>query len=317
MREIKKNLKVLFKYIKEVVTEFISGDVIKHSASLSYYTTLSIVPLLVIIISITGWIFGEDAMRGEVYSEMNELIGSQAASQLEKAIQTIHLNEEGSTLATYISIGVLAFGATRVFAEIQDSLNKIWGLKVIQTKKWWKIIVDRLISFSMIISLGFLMMVSLVLSAIVLAFTTFINNWIGSTGDVLVTVSDHLMSVISTTAIFAAIFKVLPDAHIKWRDVFVGALITSILFLVGKLLIGYYVGNNDTASMFGAAGSVIILMLWVYYTSAILYLGAVFTKVYAMNHGGKIKPSGFAVWIKTVEQPVSDVTLNDNTTKQI
>lgn len=317
MRELKRNFTVLFKYIKEVVTEYISGDVIKHSASLSYYTTLSIVPLLIIIISVTGWIFGEDAMRGQVYSQMNDLIGSQAANQLEKAIQTIHLNEKGSTLATYISIIVLAFGATRVFAEIQDSLNKIWGLKVVQTKKWWKIIVDRLISFSMVISLGFLMMVSLVLSALVMALTSMMNKWIGNYGDVLITVSDHLMSVISTTAIFAAIFKVLPDAHIKWRDVFIGALITSILFLIGKLLIGYYIGSNDTASMFGAAGSVIILMLWVYYTSAILYLGAVFTKVYATNHGGKIRPSGFAVWIKTVEQPVSDVTLTENSNKQI
>lgn len=317
MQEIKQNFGVLFRYVKEVVTEYISGDVIKHSASLSYYTTLSIVPLLIIIISVTGWIFGEDAMRGQVYSQMHELIGSEAASQLEKAIQTIHLNEKGSSLATYISIGVLAFGATRVFAEIQDSMNKIWGLKVVQTKKWWKVIVDRLISFSMVISLGFLMMVSLVLSAIVLAITSIVNKWLGNYGEVLIAVTDHLMSVISTTAIFAAIFKVLPDAHIKWRDVFIGALITSILFLIGKILIGYYIGNNDTASMFGAAGSVIILMLWVYYTSAILYLGAVFTKVYATNHGGKIRPSGFAVWIKTVEQPVSDVTLTENTNKQI
>jgi membrane protein len=124
-------------------------------------------------------------------------------------------------------------------------------------------------------------------------------------------ITDNLMSVLFTTIVFAAIFKVLPDAYIQWRDVIIGALITSVLFLVGKMLIGFYLSNSNLATVFGAAGSVVIIMLWVYYSSAILYLGAVFTKVYATNHGGKIQPTGYAVWIKTIEKPVADVTLNE------
>lgn len=307
---MKKQLRVFLKYNKQVFLEYLADNVIKYSASLAYYTTLSIAPLLVIVINITGILFGEEAMRGEVYSGLNELVGSQSAQVIEQTIQNIHLSENTS-VATYISIGVLLFGATGIFAEIQDSLNKIWGLKTIHTRHWWKIIIDRLISFSMIISLGFVLMVSLVLSAMVAGLTMKLNTWLGTSGEVMLFITDNLMSVLFTTIVFAAIFKVLPDAYIKWRDVIIGALITSVLFLIGKILIGFYLGNSSLATVFGAAGSVVIIMLWVYYSSAILYLGAVFTKVYATNHGGKIQPTGYAVWIKTVEKPVADVTLNE------
>lgn len=310
--KMKNSIRTLWGYLKEVMSEFFDNNVIKYSASLAYYTTLSIAPLLVIVIHVTGLILGDQAMEGVIYDELHGLVGPSAAEQLQLTIQNVHMNV-GTSLATTVSFIVLLFGATGIFAEMQDSLNKIWGLKAITTKKaWWKMIIDRLVSFSMIVSLGFVMLVSLALSAIVMKLTDILKGFIGDDGEVILTISDHLLSVVSTTIIFAAIFKVLPDAKIKWRDVIVGALITSLLFLLGKILIGLYLSSSKLASLFDAAGSVILIMLWVYYSSAILYLGAVFTKVYAAKYGGKIQPSKYATWIATEEKPIDHIPLKES-----
>lgn len=309
---MKNSIRTLWGYLKEVMSEFFGNNVIKYSASLAYYTTLSIAPLLVIVIHVAGLILGDQAMEGVIYDELHGLVGPSAAEQLQLTIQNVHMNV-GTSLATTVSFIVLLFGATGIFAEMQDSLNKIWGLKAITTKKaWWKMIIDRLVSFSMIVSLGFVMLVSLALSAIVMKLTDILKGFIGDDGEVILTISDHLLSVVSTTIIFAAIFKVLPDAKIKWRDVIVGALITSLLFLLGKILIGLYLSSSKLASLFDAAGSVILIMLWVYYSSAILYLGAVFTKVYAAKYGGKIQPSKYATWIATEEKPIDHIPLKES-----
>lgn len=309
---MKNSIRTLWGYLKEVMSEFFDNNVIKYSASLAYYTTLSIAPLLVIVIHVAGLILGDQAMEGVIYDELHGLVGPSAAEQLQLTIQNVHMNV-GTSLATTVSFIVLLFGATGIFAEMQDSLNKIWGLKAITTKKaWWKMIIDRLVSFSMIVSLGFVMLVSLALSAIVMKLTDILKGFIGDDGEVILTISDHLLSVVSTTIIFAAIFKVLPDAKIKWRDVIVGALITSLLFLLGKILIGLYLSSSKLASLFDAAGSVILIMLWVYYSSAILYLGAVFTKVYAAKYGGKIQPSKYATWIATEEKPIDHIPLKES-----
>lgn len=310
--KMKNSIRTLWGYLKEVMSEFFGNNVIKYSASLAYYTTLSIAPLLVIVIHVAGLILGDQAMEGVIYDELHGLVGPSAAEQLQLTIQNVHMNV-GTSLATTVSFIVLLFGATGIFAEMQDSLNKIWGLKAITTKKaWWKMIIDRLVSFSMIVSLGFVMLVSLALSAIVMKLTDILKGFIGDDGEVILTISDHLLSVVSTTIIFAAIFKVLPDAKIKWRDVIVGALITSLLFLLGKILIGLYLSSSKLASLFDAAGSVILIMLWVYYSSAILYLGAVFTKVYAAKYGGKIQPSKYATWIATEEKPIDHIPLKES-----
>jgi membrane protein len=310
--KMKNSIRTLWGYLKEVMSEFFDNNVIKYSASLAYYTTFSIAPLLVIVIHVAGLILGDQAMEGVIYDELHGLVGPSAAEQLQLTIQNVHMNV-GTSLATTVSFIVLLFGATGIFAEMQDSLNKIWGLKAITTKKaWWKMIIDRLVSFSMIVSLGFVMLVSLALSAIVMKLTDILKGFIGDDGEVILTISDHLLSVVSTTIIFAAIFKVLPDAKIKWRDVIVGALITSLLFLLGKILIGLYLSSSKLASLFDAAGSVILIMLWVYYSSAILYLGAVFTKVYAAKYGGKIQPSKYATWIATEEKPIDHIPLKES-----
>lgn len=298
-----------FTFLKQVFVEFVGDNILKYSASLAYYTVLSIAPLLVILLTVTGFLFGKDAINGQLYSEINKLVGSDAALQIQTSIQNIHLTKD-NVFATTIGVVVLTIGATGIFGEIQDSLNRIWGLKIKAKKVWWKVFIDRLVSFSLILSLGFVLIVSLVLNAVAAAISDKIVAMLpGKGGDIFLLVLDSGVTLLITTVLFGSIFKVLPDAKIKWRDVTVGAFITACLFLLGKYGIGFYLGKSQLGTIYGAAGSIMILMIWVYYSSAILYLGAVFTKVYATDFGGKIRPSDFSEWIKVEEIPVPDVHL--------
>ena len=299
-----------FKFNKQVISEFIADNVLKYSASLAYYTILSLAPLLIIMLYVSGKLFGKEAIRGELYAEIKDLVGTEAALQVQTAIQNIHLSPD-NLFASSIGVIVLLIGATGIFSEIQDSLNRIWGLKLTTRKVWWKLFIDRLISFSLILSLGFVLIVSLALNALVAALSSKISQWFSASGETLLLVMDNVISLFITTVLFGTIFKVLPDAKIKWKDVFIGALITSLLFTLGKYAIGFYLGKSNIANIYGAAGSVMILMIWVYYSAAILYLGAVFTKVYATNFGGKIYPNAYSVWIKIEEIPVNKPIIHE------
>lgn len=305
---IKKKFIFLYHFIKQVIVEFVDDNVMKYSASLAYYTVFSLAPMLIIIISICGALFGKEAVQGQIYGEIKDLVGGPAALQIQENIKNIHLTKD-SPVATIFSAIVLVIGGTGIFGEIQDSLNKIWGLKVKTKKTWWKLILNRILSFSLIISLGFVLIVSLVLNALIAIIGDRLNNLLSGIGKIFIPIIDNVLSFGITTLLFAIIFKVLPDAKIKWKDVSIGAVITAILFTLGKLGIGYYLGRSDMATIYGAAGSVIIIMLWAYYSSVILYLGAEFTKVYANEHGTKIQPSEYSVWVKIEEIPVSEVTL--------
>lgn len=309
---MKKKLLFFFHFNKQVVAEFFASNVLKYSASLAYYTILSLAPLLIIILFISGAVFGQEAIRGELYGEIKGMVGSGAAIEIQNAIQNIHLNND-NVFATGIGVIVLLVGATGIFGEMQDSLNKIWGLRTKTRKVWWKLLIDRAISFSLILSLGFVLIVSLLLNALVAALSTHLTHILGGTGNTFLAVMDNIISLAITTLLFGTIFKVLPDAKIRWKDVLIGAFITSLLFLLGKYGIGFYVSKSKLTTIYGAAGSLMIGMIWVYYSSAILYLGAVFTKVYATNFGGKIFPNEYSVWIKMEEVPVTDVTLNETT----
>ncbi|MCP9749538.1 YihY/virulence factor BrkB family protein [Ferruginibacter sp. HRS2-29] len=307
---MKRKLLFFFRFNKQVITEFIGDNVLKYSASLAYYTILSLAPLLVIVLFIAGSLFGREAISGQLYSEINDMVGSAAALEIQNAIAKIHLSSD-NVFATTIGVIILVIGATGIFGEMQDSLNKIWGLRTKTRKVWWKLLVDRMISFSLILSLGFVLIVSLALNAVVAALSARIGNIFAGMGETVLIVIDNLISLFVTTILFGTIFKVLPDAKIKWKDVMIGAFITSLLFMLGKYGIGLYLGKSKLSSIYGAAGSVMIIMIWVYYSSAILYLGAVFTKVYATNFGGKIFPNDYSVWIKMEEIPVPAVTLKE------
>lgn len=295
-----------YDFMKQVANGFINDNVLKYSASLSYYTVFSLAPMLIIIISICGIIFGREAMQGQIYDEINGLVGAPAALQVQETIQNIHLSKE-TPVANIVSVVTLLIGATGIFGEIQDSINKIWGLRTKAKKVWWKLILNRLISFSLIISLGFILMVSLVLNALIATVGSHINNLFAGAGPLTVAVFENVLSLLVSSLLFAVIFRALPDARIKLKDVAVGGFATAVLFMLGKVGIGYYLGRSDLASVYGAAGSFVIIMIWVYYSSVILYLGAVFTKVYAMKHGGKIAPNDYSVWIKVEETPVANV----------
>ncbi len=307
---MKKKIKGIYSYLKQVFTEFIEDDILKYSASLAYYTVFSLAPVLIVIISICGVLFGKEAIQGQVYGQIKGLVGGAAAIQIQDTIKNIHLT--GSNIfATIISIIVLLIGATGIFGEVQDSLNKIWGLRVKTRKTWWKLILNRLLSFSLIISIGFIMMVSLLLNAIVSAFGNFLARYFSEFSVILVQIIDNVLTFVITTFLFSLMFKMLPDAKIKWKDVLVGGLITSVFFTLGKLAIGYYLGSSNIATVYGAAGSIMIIMVWVYYSSIILYLGAEFTKVYAKLFGGKIYPNEYAIWIKTEEIQVANPVLKN------
>jgi membrane protein len=307
---MKKKIKNIYTYLKQVFTEFVEDNILKYSASLAYYTVFSLAPVLIVIISICGVLFGKEAIQGHIYGQIKGLVGNDAAVQIQETIKNIHLTGH-NIFATIISIIVLLIGATGIFGEVQDSLNKIWGLRIKTKKIWWKLIINRLLSFSLILCIGFVMMVSLLLNALVSAFGTFLARYFSEFSVILVQLTDNVLTFIVTTFLFSLMFKVLPDAKIKWKDVLIGGLITSVFFTLGKLTIGYYLGSSNIASVYGAAGSIMIIMVWVYYSSIILYLGAEFTKVYAKLHGGKIYPNEYAIWIKTEETQVANPVLKN------
>lgn len=298
-----KKAKELFEFIKEVFTEFGNDKALKLSAALSYYTIFSIAPLLIILISVTGFFFGREAIEGELYLQLNDLLGSAGALQLQEMIRKVHLSEN-SRLANIISIVVLVIGATSIFAEIQDSINHIWNLKSKPKRGLLKMVLNRLLSFSLIVSLGFLLIVSLTISALITGLSHKLERILPYVDVYLIDILDNILTFIITAFLFSVIFKVLPDAKVKWKDTGVGAIVTSLLFMVGKFLIGFYISQSNLADAYGAAGSVIVIMVWVYYSAVILYFGAEFTQVYALRYGGKIYPNEYAVWIRVEEREI-------------
>jgi membrane protein len=296
--------------IKEVFKEFSADNIIKYSASLAYYTVFSIAPLLIVITTSFGFLFGKEAMQGRVYEQLNELVGNQAAIQIQDIIKNIHLSRN-SFFATVISLIILLIGATSIFGEIQDSINKIWGLRMKKHKVWWKLILTRLLSFFLILSIGIIMIVTLLLNAAVAAFGKFIGKFISNYSIYFIQITDSILSFVIVAFLFALIFKILPDAKIGWKDVLFGGFFTAIFFTIGKMGISFYVSVSNITSLYGAAGSIIILMVWVYYSSIILYLGAEFTKVYAKLYGENISPNEYAEWVRIEKKTVSDSELKN------
>ena len=296
----KLSLKGIWSLLKTTFNGFSDDKVVKLSAALAYYTVFSIGPMIIIIIYFAGVIYGRDAVQGSVFDEIRGLVGTDAAKQIQEMIKNSALSTERS-LAAVIGIVTLVMGATGVFAEIQDSINQIWGLKPKPKKGWLKMIMNRLLSFSIIISLGFILLVSLIVNGIIEGLMSRLQARFPQLTVVIVYIINLLITFSVITSLFAIIFKVLPDALIKWKDVIIGAMVTAVLFMIGKFGITFYIGKSDVGSTYGAAGSLVVLLLWVYYSSVILYLGAEFTKAYACSYGSRIHPDKYAVWVKHVE----------------
>ena len=282
--------------LKKLFREFSTDYTLKYSASLAYYTVFSIAPLLVVISALFGFLFGREAMQGEIYSQLNHLVGSRSAIQIQDVIMNIHLNKN-SFIATVLSVIILVIGATSIFGEIQDSVNKIWGLRIKSNKFWWKLIFRRLLSFLLIIILGAIIAISTVLNALINSFGTFISRYIANYSVYFISLTEMLVSLVILTFLFTILFKVLPDAKVPWKYVLIGGLVTAVLFSLGKMAIGFYLSKSKLTSLYGAAGSFIIFMTWVYYSAIILYLGAEFTKVLAKFYGKRILPRDYAEWV--------------------
>ena len=306
MKKSFQGLKEIFPLIKQTYIAFDDDRGLKLSAALAYYTIFSIAPMLIVLIAITGIFYGQEAVQGKIFSQLNDFIGNDSAAQIQDILKQMQLSGK-STFAIITGIVTLIIGASGVFIEIQDSINLIWRVKAKPKRGWVKLIVDRVLSLSMIGSLGFLLIVSLIINGMVLALSDILTRFLPDITLVVIQVLNQGITLAVLVTLFSIIYKVLPDVEITWKDVIAGAIFTSILFMLGKFLIGLYIGNSSIASVYGAAGSFLLVIVWVYYSAAILYFGAEFTQVYAHHHKGHIKPSKHAVY---VEQTVveKDVT---------
>lgn len=312
---MKESIKDTFTILKKTFEEFMKDKGLKLSASLAYYTIFSMAPLLLLVISLAGAFFGKDAIEGNVFMELNKLIGVEAASQVQQVIKNIELS--GNTnISLVIGAVSVCIGATTVFGEIQDSVNSIWKVKAKPKKGWLKLIKDRLLSGSIIVGLGFLLIVSLVVNGALVTFDQILKNWMADLSVIILTIVTLLVNFIVLSILFGVIYKVLPDAKIKWRDVRAGAFFTAGLFMLGRYLIGLYIDVTNVGSPYGAAGSIIIILIWVYYSAVILYFSAEFTKVYAIFKGEDIQPADYAVYVEEKETEKEAVSITNEEKKK-
>lgn len=284
----------------QTIQDFLDDKVLRMAAALAYYTIFSIGPILILLISLLDTFYGKAAIEGKIYGQISSFVGSAAAVQIQEIIARSAVSGKGS-FAAIVSAVILVFSATSVFGEVQDSINTIWRLKAKPKKGWLKMIINRLLSFSMVVSLGFLLMVSLVLNAIVEALGTQLTHIFPQLSLYVLYVINLALVFIITSLLFGIIFKVLPDAKIEWKHVAVGAMATAGLFMLGKWGISLYLGRSKVSTTYGAAGSIIVVLLWVYYSAIILYFGAEFTRNFAQWRGSRIYPNEYAVWVEHVE----------------
>jgi membrane protein len=292
--------KGLWKVLKDSFAGFSNDKIMKLSAALAYYTVFSVGPLLIVIVFLCSFFFGREAIEGTIYGQIEGFVGHDAAIQLQEIIKNAAIGGKGK-VAAVIGIITLVIGATSMFAEMQDSINMIWGLKAKPNSGWWPFIKNRLLSFGVIGSLGFLLLVSLSISGIIEALSNRLRNHFPDIAITFFYIINLLINFGVIATLFAVIFRVLPDARIKWKDVMAGAIATGILFMIGKFAISFYISKSNVGSTYGTAGSLVVLLVWIYYSSIILYFGAEFTKAYAMKYGSEIRPNEYTVIAKTVE----------------
>jgi membrane protein len=293
MANFSRFFKRIWDTFKKTFKAFGDIDPFNKSIVIAYYAILSLPGLLVIIINIAGYFFGQEAVTGEVTRQIGGAIGGDTATQIEKMIANASVNEK-TTLATVMGVATLIFGATGVFYNLQLIFNAIWEVKPKPKGKILKLVKDRVFSFGLILVIGFLLLISLVLSAALAAVSNWVASHISEAFKVLFKILDILVSLGVITLLFAALFKFLPDAKVKWKSVWTGAIITSLLFVVAKFLLGLYFGKSDPGSTYGAAGSIVLIMLWISYAGVILLFGGVFTRVYATKRGHVTAPSDHA-----------------------
>jgi membrane protein len=281
------NVKAFAGLIKEAGSEWLEDKAPRLGAALAYYTIFSLAPLLVIVIGVAGLIFGQDIARSQVLNQIQGLIGEQGGEAIRSMVENASKPTAGGVGAV-LGIIMLLFGAAGLFGQLQDALNTVWGVQPKPGGGIWGFIRERFLSFTMVLGITFLLLTSLLVSAGLAAFVQLLGNWqAGWLGHAV----NEVVSLVVITLLFALLFRFLPDAEIAWKDVWLGAAITALLFEVGKFLIGLYLGHSGVASAYGAAGSLAVLLVWLYYSGQIFLFGAEFTKVYANRFGSRIVPA--------------------------
>lgn len=292
----------LLPVLKRTFAQFQENNSLRLAAALSYTAVFSIPPLLIVVIAIAGAVFGQEAVTGQVFGQLRGLLGADAAAGLQKIIVNFNRHDAGP-LATTVGVGTLLFGATTFFATLQESLNDIWNLKPKPKNGLMQWLKTRVLSLGLVLSVGFLLLVSLVLSAGLAAVGTYLRGLLPDVTVVLFFVVDLVLSLVLISVVFALLFRYLPDARVAWRNVWPGAILTAVLFIIGKYLIGLYVAKADPGSAYGAAGSVVVLLVWVYYSALLVFFGAEFTQEFLARFGEKIQPKEYAVAV--VEQELA------------
>lgn len=306
----KVSIKGVWELLKDAGAGFRKHKVLKLSASLAYYTIFSIGPTLLVAIFFADLFWGRQAIDGTIYKQMSGLVGKETALQIQDIIKNASVT--GNNFTAIIGFVTLIIAATTVFSEMQDSINGIWNLKVKEGSGWLRTLKNRLVSFSVTAGLGFLLLVSLLINSLLDGFMSQLQLMFPHIAILFVYVVNIFITLGVVALLFAIIFKVLPDAIITWKDVLAGSLFTAVLFMIGKFCITIYVNNSNLGNTYGSAGSLVILLLWVYYSSVILYFGAEFTKAYALRYGSVIRPKDYAVTIQTVQVESSENSIQQN-----
>lgn len=290
---------------KQTGSEFMDNNSLRLAGALAYNTIFALPPLMIIVITAAGLIWKDHDFSTQLTSQMQGMVGKDGAEQIDTMIKNVNRNDSKGIMGA-VGIATLIFAATTFFVTLQESLNTIWNVKAKPQNNIKKLLKDRLLSFGLIISISFLMLISFVVSAILTILMDYLQRILPGIAVIFMQLTDIIISAGVITCLFALVFKYLPDAIIRWKDVWVGAFITAALFVLGKYLIGFYLGNSDVASAYGAAGSIIIILVWIYYSSLIVFFGAEFTQEYAAQFGEKIRPKPHAVQIEIREVPFED-----------
>ncbi len=295
--EIVRGLKSFWSLLRETFNQWNEREPFNNSIIIAYYTIFSLPGLLVIIINVAGYFYDKKEVTSEITGQVGAMIGGDTASDVQAIIDKSTESKE-TVISSILGVATMLFGATGVFYQLQQILNKMWEVKPKPKQKFLKLVRDRVFSFGLILAVGFLLLVSLVISAGLSALSNWASGYISDTFTVIFKVADFIVSLGVVTLLFASIYKFLPDAKISWRDVWIGALMTSVLFVITKFALGLYFGKSDPGSTYGAAGSIILIMLWVSYAGIILLFGAEFTQVFANRYGKKVQPTDTAESIK-------------------
>jgi len=294
MKWLQKFFERLWITLKTSLKSFTSENNFRYSASFSFYTIFSLAPLLIITISFCGYSFGEQAVEGKIFSEIRSLVGDVAARQIRQMLQPI-VSKQGSSVTKLIWISAMLFSITSLFSEVQDAFNCIWKLRTKPKLGWKKYLIKRAISFGLFCIIGLILVLLLILNWLIDVFGIYLHHFFKDYSVFMIFVSNQVVITTIVASLFTILFKYLPDGKVKWKDAIWGAVFTSVFFVLGKAFIGYYLVHAHMASMYGAAGGLVVVLLWIYYLSVILYFGATFTKTYAFLYGGKIIPGSFAV----------------------